>query len=424
MQAGKLENALQLFDRLPAMRVRRTSKQFNILAEAFSSMGNFHGVRKLLREMQDEGIWPGRGVRAAVTLMRDSGSYLSETEDFAREMLTKEDKIGYVIMDSKSSSDDDDDDEQDVTRLKPWLDPNAMAKALENWDPREVAAIDETDLVWTPVLVCKFLRGFKKPDSAWRFFCWVSHRKGFVHDRYTVSRMIAVLARDGQSDLVEKLLLKVKEEGLSLSFGTVRLVVDFLGISKQGDTAIKIFDEAESLCGEISLMQRQLLCSSLLRALVKCRRGDDVMELLEETVEKGVFPDIQSFSGLVQFFAGEGDQRKLQAVAAMARRCGHSPDAFMCMVMIRAHIKSQRTALALRVFEDMLNWNLAPDKSTKSLLVKTLWKEGKLREAAYVEQRSDDVRGELPLALPGHVWTVSSSDLLWVFDLYRHSFNL
>lgn len=418
--AGKLEPALQLFDRLPSMRIRRTSKQYNVLAEAFSSAGAFDGLRRLLVELQDDGIWPGRAVRSAVARMLAAGSYADETEEeLFREMVSSDERIGYVVIDPNS-----DEEEGDRVRLKPWLDPNALAGALEGWDAEEVAAMEEANLVWTSRLVCKFLRGFKKPESAWRFFCWVSHRpRGFVHDRQTTSRMIAILARDGHGELVERLLSKVKSDGLKLPFGTLRLVIDFLGVAKRANSAVRVFREADAVVsGDLSDERRRLLCSSLLRALVKCRRGDDVMELLEETMQSGVLPDGQTFAGLVQFFAGEDDLRKLQAVAAMARQCGHRRDAFLCQTMIRAHIKAQRAPLALRVFDDMLNSNLAPDGATKALLVKTLWKEGKLREAAYVEHRSEEVNGGLPLALPGHVWTVSSADLLWVYDLYRQSF--
>ncbi|CAA7390580.1 unnamed protein product [Spirodela intermedia] len=418
--AGKLESALQVFDRLPYMRIRRTSKQYNVLAEALTSAGAFDGLRRLLAELQDDGVWPGRAVRSAVSRMLAAGSYagLAEEELF-REMVSSDERIGYVVIDPNS-----DDEEGDHVRLKPWLDPNALAGALEGWDAQEVAAMEEANLVWTSRLVCKFLRGFKKPESAWRFFCWVSHRpRGFVHDRQTTSRMIAILARDGHGELVERLLSKVKSDGLRLPFGTLRLVIDFLGVAKRADAAVRVFREADAVVsGDLSNERRRLLCSSLLRTLVKCRRGDDAMELLEETTQSGVLPDGQTFAGLVQFFAGEGDLRKLQAVAAMARQCGHRRDAFLCQTMIRAHIKAQRAALALRVFNDMLNSNLAPDGATKTLLVKTLWKEGKLREAAYVEQRSEEVNGGLPLSLPGHAWTVSSADLLWVYDLYRQSF--
>ncbi|KAK9284425.1 hypothetical protein L1049_023597 [Liquidambar formosana] len=53
----------------------------------------------------------------------------------------------------------------------------------------------------------------------------------------------------------------------------------------------------------------------------------------------------------------------------------------------------------------MRNSNLMPDADTKNLLVKSLWKEGKRREAAAVEERCEDINDSLAVALCGHIWT-------------------
>ena len=43
------------------------------------------------------------------------------------------------------------------------------------------------------------------------------------------------------------------------------------------------------------------------------------------------------------------------------------------------------------MFDEMRAAGVAPDATTKALLVKSLWREGKLREAALVEERCEDV---------------------------------
>lgn len=70
----------------------------------------------------------------------------------------------------------------------------------------------------------------------------------------------------------------------------------------------------------------------------------------------------------------------------------------------------------------MKNSGSIPDSATKELLVKSLWKEGRRREAAAVEESCEEVNVVLPLALPGHVWTVSSADLTKVYNIYSNSF--
>ncbi|XP_078427793.1 tetratricopeptide repeat (TPR)-like superfamily protein [Wolffia australiana] len=378
--AGNVAAAAEVFSRLPSMRVQRTSKQYSVLAAAFAAAGDSAAALNLLQESYADGIPP-------------PGSDL----------------------------DDDDEDDEMTGGLRPWLDARELAAALEDWDEEEVAALEAARLVWTPGLVRKFLRGFKKATAVWRFFCWASRR--LAPDRETVGRMAAILARAGEAALAARLLDKARADGLSLPFATVRLVIDFLGLAGDGGAAAGVYSAAESLAGPLSDAQKRLLCGSAARALAKCKRGGEAMEVVEMAVEEGVVPDAQTFAGLVEFFAGEGDQAGLRKAVAAARRCGVRADGFVGRVLARAHVKAGRAALAMRVVEDMLNSGVAPDEGTKELVVRALWKEGKLREAAYVERRAGEVRGGLPLAVSGHVWTVSTADLLSVYDLYRSSFS-
>ncbi|CAL9119507.1 unnamed protein product [Musa acuminata var. zebrina] len=430
VRSGHLDAATEIFHLLPSMRTPHTSKQYEVLAEAYSSAGLFDELGRLVKEMNSDGILPGPAMRAAMAKMRAAG-HIVGTEEFVQELFPN-DRIADIVSDSgdeegceeEDSRDKDDDIEGDRIRLKPWLEPTALARALEDWDPNEVAELAAARLVWTSRLVCKLLRAFKKAETAWAFFCWVAHQPGdFVHDRRTVSRMISILARQGHAELVGRLLSKVRSEGISLPFATVRLVIDFHGLSKKATAAFEVYREADSICGALSGSQRLLLCSSLLRAMVKCKRGSDALDLLEETMLEGVLPDIQTFSGLMQHFAGAGDLRSVHKLFGMVRQCGLAPDAYMYKILIQAHCKQERAALALRLFDEMTSSGLAPDRATKTLLIKSLWNEGKHREAALVEERcGDEADTRLPVASPGHEWTVSAADFRRVYDIYSACF--
>lgn len=92
-------------------------------------------------------------------------------------------------------------------------------------------------------------------------------------------------------------------------------------------------------------------------------------------------------------------------------------------VVLRVYCRKEYASLALRVFNEMRNLGLVPDRVMKELLVKSLWKEGKLRDAAQVEEKCEDLAQELPMATPGHVWTVSLMDFKKVFDIYSGFFS-
>ncbi|PUZ58213.1 hypothetical protein GQ55_5G491400 [Panicum hallii var. hallii] len=434
--AGFVDQALEVFRVLPSLRVRRTTRQYNVLAEALAAAERFDQLRWLVREMAAvDGVMPGPQMRAAIAAMRGAG-HIDGTEDFVEE-LSPNARIGYAVDDVEGEgvSEEEDDDNGDANHgdrdrgnsekqsLKPWLDPRELARALDGWDPREVADLEAAGLVWTPRLVCKLLRAFKKAETAWEFFCWVACRPGgFAHDRHTVARMVAILARAGHVELVERLLAKVRADGILLPFATVRLVIDFYGLSKKADAATRVFREAESICGPISRPNLALLCSSLLRTMAKCRRALDAMDLLEEMMARGVLPDLQTFSGLMEHLAGAGDLKGVHRLLGLVRQCELQPDGYMYSVLVRAYCKRERAALALRVFDEMRAAGVAPDAPTKALLVKSLWREGKLREAALVEERCEDVASGLPEASPGHVWTASAADLKKVLDIYSGCF--
>nr|GFA48117.1 hypothetical protein [Tanacetum cinerariifolium] len=79
-------------------------------------------------------------------------------------------------------------------------------------------------------------------------------------------------------------------------------------------------------------------------------------------------------------------------------------------------------ALSLRAFEDMKTYNLSPDASTKHLLVKILWDEGKLREATAVEESSLLTNDESMVALHGKLCSTNATDLQRVYSVYSSCF--
>ncbi|KAM7520555.1 hypothetical protein LguiB_019517 [Lonicera macranthoides] len=435
VSTGKLDSALEIFRILPSMRMKRTLRQYSVLVGAFSGSQQFDKVKTLLDEMQTDGVLPGRAMRSSLERMKEVG-FVGETVELVKEMLP-DDRVKNVKSIRVDNSDDEDDGEDqdgdiectshdadvDIVRLKPWFDPAALASALSYWRPEEVSTLEEANFVWTTRLVCKMIRNFSSAETAWQFFCWVSYQPGFSHDVYTVSRMITKLARHGHVDLVDQLTSKLKREGIKLSFSTIRLIIDFYGLSGNGDAALKIFHSVKTLCGFTSKNSMLLLYSSLLRTLAKCKMDDVSLDILDEMILCRIVPDIQTFSGLMHHFAVQGDIKTVQRIFGLVKQSGVEPDAYMFKVLIRAYCKCERAALALRVFEDMRNLNLMPDVLTKQLLVRSLWKEGKLREAAAVEERSQETNDVLPLALPGHLYTVSSADLTRVYKIYSSSFT-
>lgn len=434
--SGNLDSAIEVFNILPSMRMKRTLRQYSLLVDGFIIIERFDIVKNLFKEMNIDGILPGRAMLSSLKRMYEAG-FVEETQDFLKEMLPNE-RIKNVVYSIDAGDDDDDDDDDndndnsedkdenddDNVQLKPWLDPHALASSLRYWRPEEVSVLESANIVWTTRLVCKMIRSFKSVETAWKFFSWVSYQKGgFSHDIYTVSRMIVKLARDGRAELVNELISKLRRERINLSFSTVRLIIDFYGLSKNGGAALEIFNDVEELCGPISKCNVLLLYSSLIRTMAKCGRNQDAFDKLEEMILHEIIPDVQIFSGLMHHFARIGDFKMVHKLFGMVRQSGIQVDAYMYKVIISGYCKCARASLALRVFQDMINSNLMLDLGTKRLLVKSLWKEGKLREAAYVEERSEQASDVLPLKLSGQPFTVTCFDLNRVYNIYSSCFK-
>ncbi|XP_057449439.1 pentatricopeptide repeat-containing protein At5g66631 [Lotus japonicus] len=429
VKSQKLAEAMEVFNMMPLMRIKRTGKQYSILIEGFAGSKRFGEVGILVNEMQVDGIMPSREVSLSLQQMQEEG-LLKGVDEFLRELLRDEGNQGIknvrYSIDSGEEDEGDDEDESennvDGIHLKPWLDPQALASALKNWSPDEVSALEGANFVWTTRLVCKILRKLKSPETAWNFFCWVTNQPGFTHNINTVQRVMTLLARHGHSELVDKLISKIRAEGMRLPFSTIRLIIDFYGLSKNADAALKVFNNDRILCGPISNVNLMLLYSSLLRTLTKCGRNSDALDMLDEMILNGICPDIQTFSGLMHYFANLGDIKTVRKLFTMVRQIGLEPDAYLYKILIEGYCNSKRAALAWKLFEDMKNSGFLPDSATKMLLVKSLWKEGKRKEAAAVEESCEEIKSPLPLALPGHSWTVSSADLTRVYNIYSNSF--
>jgi len=185
--AGFADQALEVFRILPSLRLRRTTRQYNVLAEALAATDRFDQLRWLVREMAAvDGVMPGPQMRAAIAAMREAG-HIDCTEDFVEE-LSPNARIGYAVDDveGEGESEEEDDDNGDANHgdrdigksekqsLKPWLDALTRASSPGLWTAgtREVADLEAAGLVWTPRLACKLMRAFKKAETTWEFFCW------------------------------------------------------------------------------------------------------------------------------------------------------------------------------------------------------------------------------------------------------------
>ncbi|XP_076915531.1 pentatricopeptide repeat-containing protein At5g66631-like [Bidens hawaiensis] len=414
VSSGKLDSALEVFNMLPLMDVKRSLKQYSVLVNAFCGDDRFDVVKSLLDKMQADGVYPTRVMLSSLQRMHDAG-FVEETVELIKEMLPDK-RIGNV----KLCDDDVEDDEvADGVKLRPWFDPTVLASSLRFWRPDEVSALEDAKFVWTTRVVSKMIRSFGSAESAWDFYCWVGSQDGFRHDVHTMSKMLTNSAREGHVNIVKQLIFEMKSEGIRLSYTTARMAIDYLGISKNGEAAFSVFQNIKTLCGTLSKQQLLCLYSSVLKTLAKCKMESKMFDALDEMILAGILPDVQTFSSLMHHFAVLGDVKTVQRLFGMVKQSGLEPDGCMFKVLICGYCNSDRAVLAFRAFEEMKTFNVKVDGSTKRLLVKSLWKEGKFREAAEVEETCAESNDDFKVKLGG---ATRAADIQRVYMVYSGSF--
>ncbi|CAL1380401.1 unnamed protein product [Linum trigynum] len=258
----------------------------------------------------------------ALQELREAG-FVDETVQLREGMLPDE-RIKSIVSCEDKSDEDSDENEDEVIKLKPWLDPKALADALSKWSPEVVSTLEDAKFVWTTRLVCKILRNLKSPETAWDFFCWAAYQSGFTHDVYTVQRMITVLFRHGKVELVDQLIAKIRNEGMELPLSNIRLIIEFYGVSVKNQLIPnnsscweKIFREDRLLCGYIHEFNLMILYSALLRTLTNCKR---------EMLSCGICPDSQTISALMYHFGLQGDVKTVCKLFMTVRQNGVAID--------------------------------------------------------------------------------------------------
>ncbi|KAM0032166.1 putative pentatricopeptide repeat-containing protein [Helianthus debilis subsp. tardiflorus] len=423
VNSGNLDSAMKVFNMLPLMGVKHTLRQYAVLVDAFCGADRFDTVKSLLSQMQADGIFPTRVMLSSLQRMHDAG-FVEETLELIKEMLPDKriENVKSSFDDDGDGDDNDDDDEVDGVKLRPWFDPIVLASSLRFWRPEEVLVLEDAKFVWTTRVVSKMIRSFGSAESAWDFYCWVGNQPGFHHDVHTISKMLTKLAREGHVNIVEQLILETKSENIQLSYTTVRTIIDYYGLSKNGEAALTVFKNVKSLCSTLSKQRLLSLYLSILKTLVKCKMDSKILDTLDEMILSGIIPDIQTFSSLMRHFAVTGDIKTVQRLFGMVKQSGIEPDDYMFKVLISAYCNSNRAVLAFRAIEDMKTFNRKLDVSTKRLLVKSLWKEGKFKEAADVEETSAEANEVFKVKLHGKSRTTRAADVQRVYLVYSGSF--
>eukprot|EP00249_Psilotum_nudum_P017367 c26283_g1_i1 orf=103-2409(+) len=417
-KANKLETAFEIFRRLPEMKLRPTMRQFSILVIGFSNVGNAVMVRLLLDQLREEGRRPEREVHYAVRALKKQGK-LTEAESIARDFFldscTKEETVEVLDMSDEDTLDmEGTDDEADQVCAKHawktfalWFNPNALASVLRTWTPSTELSLTEANVAWNAMLVDGVLRGFKKAEMAWKFYCWVERQPGYRHDNYSIYRMILILARQGYAEAVD-LFVQARCEGRQFSMCAINNIIRAYGIAKNWKEAVRMFRKIELL----NLKPNEATYLAMIRILVNTQNVIKALKFLWEMEEAGFKPGVETYTIFVKHFGQARDAQMAHLMFERILESGNKPNAKAYTALIDAYCQAGNSDAALKLYEDMAGTGLKLTAATRSLLIRSLHRDNNLRAAIGLE------RDAVSSISPDCTQKAISGDFVWVYDLY------
>lgn len=408
---GKLDVALELFDRLPLLKLRQTALMFAILIANSVSVSNQELVRRLRMQIIEDCVKPTRQVVAFMQAMLKVGK-LIETDVIGQSFwpeLTIEERTRMCA----SAVSHQDDDENDIETCNAehehnefmyyvndrWSDQGGdaclnvpgLAHALRRWTNGTDTCLAAAQVKWTSHLVYKVLCRIRKADIAWNFFNWVQVQPGFIPEAPIISRLIVLLAVNRDMLHLEQTLSNAKGKCIPLSVHVISIVIKAFGMMKDSDRAVEVFHSMKDFGSEPNVE----VYANVIHALVKQGHCLKAKAYFDHMQQSGLQPTRKIYAMLIECFglAGRLDTACFlfgQSVCACLK-----PDGDVYTAIIKAYFWNQKPDMALQAFRNCTKAGFKPTAECIETMRKGLCSLKRKKEAKALQMRYlDDVPKE------------------------------
>lgn len=230
------------------------------------------------------------------------------------------------------------------------------------------------------VSVIDRFRNAHKP--AYRFFRWAGSVSGFGHDPVTYNKMLNVLGRNRQFEILVNLLEEMgrlqmlsmesfkiaihsfafssqikrclwvfqlmKRFDFDVGLETFNCLLDMLAKEKLGKEAHKLFDK---MSGQYTPDIRTY--TALLAGWCKVKNLVDACRVWNEMLDRGLKPDIAAYNIMLEGLLYGQKRSEAVKLFDLMKAKGPTPNAQTYTIIIRAFCKGRKMDLALGVFEEM-----------------------------------------------------------------------
>eukprot|EP00249_Psilotum_nudum_P019549 c27310_g1_i2 orf=164-2986(+) len=399
---GKLDGAFKILGIMEKMKVVPNNVTYEVLIAGYAKIGNLEMVTKLVNAMREHFLRPGIRLVGTVRALQKAGK-LEEANVLAKDIwpvLSADDNIADTFlsqfgeMEGGTANDDtvhELSQMEDLWRteggLNAVLDLNALALALQTWNPAVEEVLGRANIKWNSLLAYEILRRVKNQEAAHNFFRFVSGQPGFKHDSYTCMLMMQKVLRSKinavrKVSMIEEMLGEMQQEGL-LSVPMLNMVIRYFINETKIEEALCIFD----FIRDFGLEPNEASYNTMIEGLARDRQGRRAMDLYKEMQAGNLQPSSKVYIELIKCVGLAG---KIDMAYSLFKKMTESgitlgAEEYAPIISIYSKAGDQKTALAL--YEDMRRSGIRPSQGTYELVTDVLRKAKRVSDLQALERR-------------------------------------
>jgi pentatricopeptide repeat protein len=212
-ETGKLDGACELFAKLKSIQCRPSHVTYSLLIRAHAKAGSLEKAMFFYKSMVEAGMALPPAVRnLLLTALREGGKEV-EAQQLMAELETSSTtspsaSVGQQPKKSKARS-------GSSVPLKVGLPkPEKLAALICKWNTDTAKALEVVKLKLRHPYVLNVLTLLsKEPDAAWWFFEWLRAQEGYKHTKYAYTKMLDIIAKHQNIELLRTVLSEVEREG-------------------------------------------------------------------------------------------------------------------------------------------------------------------------------------------------------------------
>ncbi|XP_063940582.1 pentatricopeptide repeat-containing protein At1g63130, mitochondrial-like [Daucus carota subsp. sativus] len=356
----KLDDALQVFDKMLLTKPLLPVINFNQLLAALVKMKHYSVAVSLFRDMHVNSIPVNI---FTITTIINCFCHLDRV-DFAFSLLAGIIKHGFV---------------PDVVTY------NTLIRGLISQDMLQEAQLlfqnlirfqlIQPDVVTYNIIIdgiCK--RG--NPSVAVKLFK-IMEKKGCKPDTVTYTTLIDCLCKHGLVDQALGLLHQMTRKGVSPVVMTYNSLVQGLCDNNRWHDVKQLLEEMD-----VRNISRDVFTYSIL-VDAYCKEGmiEDAEDVIELMIQRGVYPNLVTYNSLMDGYCLQGKVNKALAVFESLKRKGILPNTFSYTILINGYCRKKKVDRAIDLFQEMPSEGLTPTIETYSTILQGFFHAGRHVEA-------------------------------------------